>query len=328
MQRRKFLNLSILTSLIGFIGNKSSARMLSKNYSLETKSKKTPISVCTWNFEKANQKAASLLEKNYNALDAAIEGAAVEEANENNSTVGIGASPDRDGNVTLDACVMDNKGNCGSVMAVQNIMNVAALAREVMYSTPHVILAGKGAEEFAFQRGFSKTQLLTSDAKKKWEEWKKTSKYSPEINIENHDTIGMLCLDKDQNLSGVCSTSGLAYKMKGRVGDSPIIGSGLFVDNEVAGAVATGMGEEVIKTVGSFLVVELIRQGKTPQEACEEAVSRILKKQKGKPQFQVGFLALDKNGNIGAYSIHSGFSFMKYQDKINKNYNSKFKYNN
>ena len=329
MQRRKFLNLSILTSLIGFVGNKLSAKTPSTNYSFEKESpKKLPISVCTWNFEKANQKAGVFLDKNYKALDAAIEGVAVEEANENNTTVGIGAAPDRDGNVTLDACVMNDKGDCGSVMAVQNIMHVAALAREIMYATPHVILAGKGAEDFALQKGFSKTQLLTPEAKKKWEEWKKKAEYAPKINIENHDTIGMLCLDNNQNLSGACTTSGLAYKMKGRVGDSPIIGSGLFVDNDIAAAVATGMGEEVIKTVGSFLIVELIKQGRTPQEACEEAIDRIIKKQNGKPQFQVGFLALDKNGNVGAYSIHSGFSFMKYQDRINKNYHSKFRYDN
>jgi N4-(beta-N-acetylglucosaminyl)-L-asparaginase len=221
---------------------------------------------------------------------------------------------------------MNHKGNCGAVMAVQNITHVAALAKDVMEKTPHVILAGEGAKKFALEQGYQAENLLSEKSKKEWEKWLEKGNYNPEINVENHDTIGMLCSDQNGNLSGVCTTSGLAYKMKGRVGDSPVIGSGLYIDNAIGGAVATGLGEEVIKTVGSFLIVELMRQGKTPQEACEEAVSRILEKQKGKPDFQVAYLATNKKGEIGSYSIHSGFSYTVYKNDLNQNIASKAMY--
>ena len=275
-----------------------------------------PIAVCTWGFSEANAKAAKALSQGKNALDAAIEGVAVEENNMKNSTVGKGGLPDREGNVTLDACVMDSNGNCGAVACVEHITHVAALAKSVMENTPHVMLAGKGAEEFAYSQGFKKETLLTETSKEAWEKWKESSQYKPVINIENHDTIGMLCIDKDRNIAGACTTSGLAYKMKGRVGDSPIIGSGLFVDNDIGAAAGTGMGEEVMKTVGSFLIVELMRNGMTPQQACEEAVKRIVSKNKHRyKDFQVAYLALNKAGEVGSYSIHKGFSIMKSQNR-------------
>jgi len=145
---------------------------------------------------------------------------------------------------------MDNQGNCGSVVYMENVTHAISVARKVMEKTPHVILAGKGAEQFAYEQGFPKENLLTEASKKAWEAWTVKSEYKPIINIENHDTVGMLAIDKNGDISGGCTTSGLGFKMAGRVGDSPIIGSGLFVDNEVGAAVATGLGEEVIKTVG------------------------------------------------------------------------------
>ncbi|MEK9612780.1 MAG: N(4)-(beta-N-acetylglucosaminyl)-L-asparaginase [Flavobacteriaceae bacterium] len=285
--------------------------------------KVTPYSLSTWDVRLASIRAGKALENGANALDAAVQGVAIEEANTLNTTVGKGGTPDRDGNVTLDACVMDHKGDCGAVLAVQNITHVAALAKDVMEKTPHVILAGEGARKFALDQGYQYEDLLTPKGKKDWEKWLENGNYQPEINVENHDTIGMLCCDQEGKLSGVCTTSGLAYKMKGRVGDSPIIGSGLYIDNTVGGAVATGLGEEVIKTVGSFLIVELMRQGKTPQEACEEAIQRIVEKQKGKPDFQVAYVATDKQGRVGAYSIHKGFSYTLYKNKSNQNIESK-----
>lgn len=285
-----------------------------------------PYVISTWNVPLATKIAGDALNEGVEALDAAVSGVAYEEANLQNTTVGNGGSPDRDGEVTLDACVMNHKGNCGAVMAVQNITHVAALAKDVMEKTPHVILAGEGAKKFALEQGYQAENLLSEKSKKEWEKWLEKGNYNPEINVENHDTIGMLCSDQNGNLSGVCTTSGLAYKMKGRVGDSPVIGSGLYIDNAIGGAVATGLGEEVIKTVGSFLIVELMRQGKTPQEACEEAVSRILEKQKGKPDFQVAYLATNKKGEIGSYSIHSGFSYTVYKNDLNQNIASKAMY--
>ena len=321
MKRRNFLD----QSTIGFAGLLISPNILSlnkkKNAVIDNK-KFEPFAVSTWNVPMANNIAGNQLDNGADALDAAVKGVAYEEANILNTTVGKGGSPDRDGNVTLDACVMNHEGNCGAVLAVQNITHVAALAKEVMIQTPHVILAGEGARKFAINQGYIPENLLSDESKKAWEKWLKNKDFKVKINVENHDTIGMLCCDSAGNLSGACTTSGLAYKMPGRVGDSPIIGSGLFVDNSVGGAVATGLGEEVIKTVGSFLIVELMRQGRSPQEACEEAIQRILEKHKRKPDFQVAYLATNKKGDIGSYSIASGFSYTHYKNKINKNINS------
>lgn len=285
----------------------------------------TPMvrSISTWKTTEANQKAGLMLEDGVDALNAAVAGVAVEEENPKNTTVGYGGAPDRTGKVTLDACVMNHLGDCGSVVAVENIVNVARLAKDVMEKTPHVMLSGKGAEEFAISQGYEKTDLLTDQSKKEWEEWLKDQDYRPIINIENHDTIGMLCIDKNNNLSGACTTSGLAYKMKGRVGDSPIIGSGLFIDNKIGGAVATGLGEEVVKTVGSFLVVELMRQGLSPQEACEKAVKRIVSNNSQENKFQVAYIAMNKKGEVGSYSIEPGFTYMDYVNGENKEIFSK-----
>jgi N4-(beta-N-acetylglucosaminyl)-L-asparaginase len=150
---------------------------------------------------------------------------------------------------------------------------------------------------------------LTEKSKKDWQEWLKTAEYKPIINVENHDTIGILALDGNQNLSGGCTTSGLAYKMHGRVGDSPIIGAGLYVDNEIGAATSTGLGELVIRTCGSFLIVELMRQGLSPQKACEEGVKRVMHKNKNFKDVQVGFLAINKQGEIGAYALQKGFQY-------------------
>ena len=275
--------------------------------------------ISTWDVPEANMIAGRALEGGFSAIEAVVSGVAYEESNLLNTTVGKGGAPDRDGIVSLDACVMNHTGDCGAVLAVENITHVAALAKEVMEKTPHVILAGKGARQFAIKQGYRPENLLTEQSKKAWKQWLKNGNYKPEINVENHDTIGMICCDSSGNLSGACTTSGLAYKMSGRVGDSPIIGSGLYIDNNVGGAVATGLGEEVIKTVGSFLIVELMRNGLSPQKACGEAVNRILVKQKGKPNFQVAYLATNKKGEVGAYSIQKGFSYSFYKNKINKN---------
>ena len=284
-----------------------------------------PIVISTWDFGvAANQAAWGILKAGGRALDAVEAGVRVPEADLSNVTVGKGGYPDRDGHVTLDACIMDEMGNCGSVAALEHIAHPISVARLVMEKTPHVMLVGAGALQFALENGFEQENLLTPEGEAAWKAWLKERKYEPVINMENksfnvdrlpgnqynHDTIGMLALDEDGNISGACTTSGMAFKMHGRVGDSPIIGAGLYVDNEVGGATATGVGEEVIRTVGSFLVVELMRQGLSPREACRDAVERIIKK---KPEtakgIQVGFLALNKNGEYGAFSLQKGFSY-------------------
>lgn len=310
MKRRNFIFDIFSIGLMSSISTRLKANNL--NFSPMTRS------ISTWKTTEANYKAGSLLDNGTDALNAAVIGVAVEEENPKNTTVGYGGAPDRSGNVTLDACVMNHLGDCGSVVAVENIMNVARLAKDVMEKTPHVMLAGKGAEEFAISEGYKKIDLLTETSKKDWEKWLENEEYKPIINIENHDTIGMLCLDKNNNMSGACTTSGLAYKMKGRIGDSPIIGSGLFIDNKIGGAVATGLGEEVVKTVGSYLVVELMRQGKSPQEACETAVKRIVSSNSQENKFQVAYIAMNKSGEVGSFSIEPGFSYMDYYNGENK----------
>jgi N4-(beta-N-acetylglucosaminyl)-L-asparaginase len=315
MKRRNFLKNSTL-STAGIISAPLFASYQETKKELspisEDMEKVKPIVICTWNFKNATAKAWEVLKKGGSSLDAVEQGVMVEEADLGNETVGNGGRPDRDGHVTLDACIMDKDGNCGAVLCMENIAHPISVARKVMEDTPHVMLAGKGAEKFAYEKGFPKTNLLTEKAKKDWLEWKKKSKYETIINIENHDTIGMLAIDKNGDIAGACTTSGMGYKMAGRVGDSPIIGAGLFVDNEVGGATATGVGEEVVRTVGSFLIVELLGQGKSPQEACEEGVRRIMEKNKGRRDFQIGFIAINKKGETGGYCIHPGFSYSQY----------------
>lgn len=307
--RRKFLlNLGVGTLGMGLLPKIGLGSIAKTN---------KPIVLSTWDFGmQANAAAWTILSKGGTALDAVEQGVRLTEADPSERSVGYGGRPDRDGIVTLDACIMDDKANIGSVAGLQNIKHPISVARAVMEKTPHVMLVGDGALQFAKEQGFLEENLLTAESEAEWKEWLKTAKYAPVVNIENHDTIGMIALDDYGNLSGACTTSGMAYKMHGRVGDSPIIGAGLYVDNEIGAATATGHGEEVIRTVGSHLVVELMRQGRTPQKACEEAVRRIVKFTQNRGQsldnIQVGFIALNKRGEYGAYCIHPGFNFAKY----------------
>lgn len=327
MKRRTFIQNASLTGIgvvagaaaISCKDEKDSTTQASSTSNSAAMIATIPVVIATWNVPASTAKAWEVLQEGKSALEAIEQGCMVEEANAEGQSVGIGGLPDRDGKVTLDACIMNKHGDYGAVVCMQNIVHPISVARKVMEDTPHVIFAGKGAEEYAVSIGFKRENLLTESSKKAWEKWRKTSLYKPIINIENHDTIGMLAIDKNGDISGGCTTSGLAYKMAGRVGDSAIIGSGLFIDNEIGGATATGLGEEVLKTVGSFLIVELMRQGKSPQEACEEAIGRIIKKTPDFQDFQVGYIAVNKAGETGSYCIHEGFTMMQYQNNKNEN---------
>lgn len=304
-----------------------------------------PIVVSTWAPNiKANKAAWDILQKGGRALDAVEAGAMVPEADPTDTSVGYGGLPDRDGRVTVDACVMDEKGNCGSVLCLEDILHPVQVARLVMEQSPHVQLVGEGALQFALSKGFERTNLLTPKAEQAWKEWLKTSKYDPmrtmkdlEEKIEreknkdeamnykwpsdvlNHDTIGMIALDTNGNLSGACSTSGMAFKMKGRVGDSPIIGAGLFVDNEIGAATCTGIGEEIVKICGAHTIVEMMRHGASPEEACKEAVRRIVKNNGDKAKnVQGGFIAINKKGEFGAFSVMKNFSMAVRNNKMEK----------
>ncbi len=310
MKRRDFFK----ASAIGLASHKS----IIKANQIKT-SKNSPVILSTWNFGlKANIDAEKALENGGNAMDAAEKGAMNAEADEENTSVGIGGSPDEKGNVTLDACVMDSSGNAGSVAFLQNIKHPVSVARKVMEETKHVMLVGEGARQFAVSNGFKEIDLLTKKSKKEWKKWLKTRReMTPH---ETHDTISVLVQDKEGDLAGACTTSGWAYKMHGRVGDSPIIGSGLFVDNKIGSAAATGLGEEVIKTNGSFLVVELMRQGRSPREACEEALKRSIDMHNGYPNFQIGYIALRKDGEVGAACLKWSFDYALSKNGSNKVY--------
>lgn len=268
-----------------------------------------PLVVATWPNEAAVGAAWQTLEQAGLALDAVEKGAQVPEADPKDNSVGYGGLPDRTGRVTLDACIMDHQGNAGSVTYVQRILHPISLARRVMEKTPHVMLSGAGAEAFARAEGFPEQNLLSPQAKAAWQAWKKAQS---QAKAPNHDTIGILAIDQQGRLAGACSTSGWGFKMPGRVGDSPIIGAGLFVDQEVGAATATGQGELMMKTLSAFLMVELMRQGATPQEACTEAIRRIATKypqEVAKPEIQSGLLAVNKEGTVGAFALRPGFSY-------------------
>jgi N4-(beta-N-acetylglucosaminyl)-L-asparaginase len=286
--RKDFLRKSLLIAAAGSMAGKAfSKNNPSKEYPNKNPAESSPLVIATWNNLIATDAAMQSMKNGGSSLDAVEAGARVPEADPDDSSVGYGGLPDRDGNVTLDASIMDHLGNAGSVSFLQHIMHPVSVARKVMEKTPHVMLSGDGALQFALAQGFKKENLLTEKSKQAWQEWLKKNNYTPVIDEHNHDTIGILAIDNKNNISGACSTSGLAFKMYGRVGDSPIIGAGMYVDNEVGGACATGTGEFVMKTLGSFLIVELMRNGRTPQEAAEEAIHRIVKKYDTK-DIQVG----------------------------------------
>ena len=283
---------------------------------------KEPIVLSTWDFKlPVNETAYRTLHEGGSLLDAVEKAIRIVEEDPKTTSVGRGGYPDRDGHLTLDACVMDENGNAGSVVFLEHIMHPISVARAVMEKTPHVMLAGEGALQFAVEQGFKKEDLLTEQAKKAYEDWLKTNNYKPPLDEKNHDTIGLVAMDGNGNLAGGCSTSGLAWKMHGRVGDSPLIGAGLYVDNEVGAATSTGLGEAVIKVAGSFLIVESMRNGKSPEEACKLAIERIIKKQpkyKDIKDFLVGFIALNKQGEVGAMSYRKGLQYSLHKEGVNK----------
>lgn len=323
--RRKFLQSSAFSSVAVLFGKK----VWAAEEAYPTVIGK-PVVISTWDAGiAANKGAWEILGKGGRALDAVEAGVRITEASQN-CCVGLGANPDRDGFVTLDACIMDEFANCGSVAFLERIKHPISVARRVMEKTPHVMLVGSGAQQFAIAEGFPlEEQKLSEDAERTYRDWLKKSEYKPVINIENkqgdhgpfapvyldngelnHDTIGMVAMDAKGNLSGSCTTSGMGFKMRGRLGDSPIIGAGLFVDNEVGAATATGQGEDVIRIAGSHTVVELMRQGLTPEQACKKAVERILRIKKDKAkEIQIGFIAINKKGQYGGFALQKGFSY-------------------
>uniref|UniRef100_UPI004048C020 isoaspartyl peptidase/L-asparaginase family protein n=1 Tax=Algoriphagus sp. TaxID=1872435 RepID=UPI004048C020 len=315
-QRRKFIKQSLLGSALlipGLSTLKAEASPIKKIAGIK------PIILSTWNHGvPANADAWAKLKETGSILDAVEAGVRNTELDLENLSVGLQGLPDREGITTLDASIMLGDGSCGSVAFVRQVKHPISLARAVMEKTPHVMLAGEGARQFAIAQGFPmEEEKLSPKAQEEYDKWKVTSQYKPIINVENHDTIGMIGLDASGKLAGSCTTSGLAYKMHGRIGDSPIIGAGLFVDNEVGAATATGLGESIIRICGSFLIVELMRQGRSPQAACEEAVRRLVAKNRNIKDIQAGFLAINKEGEVGAFAVHPGFNYAQATESGN-----------
>lgn len=321
--RRLFLRNSALGSLA----------LLFKNTQAATHEtfvvKNNPIVLSTWAPNaKANAEAWKILASGGRALDAVEAGVQITEADPDDMSVGYGGLPDRDGKVTLDACIMDESANIGSVMFLEGIKHPVKVARLVMEKTPHVQLVGEGALQFALEQGFTIENLLTEKSEKAWKEWKTKANYDPMTiprllekknqpgQQNNHDTIGMIAMDSTGNLSGACSTSGMAYKMRGRVGDSPIIGAGLYVDNEVGAVTATGVGEEIVRVCGAHAVIEMMRHGHSPETACKKLCERLAKLRGEKAlDLQAGFIALDKKGRHGAYALQKGFNYAVHSKK-------------
>lgn len=276
------------------------------------------VIVSTWDFgAAANAAALARLKSGGSLLDAVEAGARVPEADPANHSIGYGGYPDRDGHVTCDAVIMDDAGHLGAVAALEDVVHAVSVARKVMENTPHVMLVGEGARQFAIEQGFEKKNLLTPEAEAAWKEWLKTSRYQPIINIENqkgtkfnHDTIGILARAPDGRLAGACTTSGMAFKMHGRVGDSPLSGCGLFVEKGVGAATSSGVGEEVIRIAGTARVVSSMRAGLSPAAACREAVEHIARlRGDAVKDEQVGFLALGLDGSVGAFALQPGFTY-------------------
>jgi N4-(beta-N-acetylglucosaminyl)-L-asparaginase len=329
--RRLFLQSSFLSGLALLLNKRSLAA------DFQAPIEGNPIVIATWEPNaKANAEAWKILGSGGKAIDAVEAGVQIPEADPNDQSVGYGGLPDRDGHVTLDACIMDEKGNCGAVMFLESIMHPIKVARLVMEKTPHVQLAGEGALQFALQNGFKKEELLTPESEKAWKEWLMDSKYDPMTiprllekhdqpgQQNNHDTIGMLAMDAAGELSGACTTSGMAYKMRGRVGDSPIIGAGLYVDNEVGAATSSGVGEEVVRICGSHAIIELMRQGLSPEQACKKTLERLIRMRGNKVRdLQVGFIALNRKGEFGAYALQTGFTYAVQTRKGSRIYKAK-----
>lgn len=309
MQRRRFVQLGLAGSAayLAGCGTSGTADGPIVKDQLPTGG---PLVLSTWDHGlPANERAWEVLHSGGTVLDAVEQGVMVVESDFTNRSVGLGGNPDRDGRVTLDACIQDHDGRAGAVAFIQRYEHPISIARAVMERTPHVMLVGDGGERWAAENGFETKEVDLPEVRAAYEKWLERSEYKPVANIENHDTIGMVAMDAQGRLAGSCTTSGMAYKVHGRVGDSPIIGAGLFVDGDAGAACATGVGELVIRTAGSHTVVELMRQGRTPEEACREAIRRIRLKHKDISGMQVGFLAIRADGAYGGFALAHGFSY-------------------
>lgn len=314
IDRRKFIK---TMSMLG-LSIPAMAKSVSKKSENSSLVKRNPIILCSrgekWG-KKVLKPGWSILKKNGSLLDAVEQSANITELDPEDGSVGFGGLPNENGVVQLDASIMYGPThNCGSVAAIEGIKTPSSVARLVMERTDHIHIVGKGAQDFARVHGFKVENLLTERSRKSWLRWKenlsdKDDWFPPADGNYDSDrstgTINVLAIDSAGDIAGITTTSGLAWKIPGRIGDSPIIGAGLYLDNEVGAAGATGRGEEILRTCGSFFVVEQMRAGKSPQDACEALCERIIYINGGrdKVNFNDKIVAVNKNGDVGCASI-------------------------
>jgi isoaspartyl peptidase/L-asparaginase-like protein (Ntn-hydrolase superfamily) len=265
-----------------------------------------PVVVATWTFGLACVRAGvDALITGGTALDAVEQAAWVAETDPAVHSVGYGGSPNRAGIVQVDAAVMWGPGfRAGSVAALEGILHPVSVARRVMEIGEHVMLVGEGARAFALGEGFAPTELLTSEARQRWEVWSRERTAAP-----GHDTVGVVALDREGNLAASCSTSGIAFKQPGRVGDSPILGSGLYVDNEVGAVAATGRGEDIMRHCASFAAVAEMAAGRTPEEACLAVLRGMARRDPKGTGIEVALVAVDRQGRAAGVGMRRGFPY-------------------
>lgn len=306
LSRRKFLD----RTAVGIIGG-ASFGVIARGRAATIQPGEKPLIVSTWPFGKpANDAALAVLARGGSILDAVEQGIWVVESDTNNPSVGLGGKPNAAGVVQLDACIMYGPGHrAGSVGAIEGIRHPISAARRVMEKSPHVLLVGEGARMFALQQGLESVEVDSARLNEQWQRQQLKSATASHKKRNNHDTIALLVLGADGTVAGGCSTSGLAGKLPGRVGDSPILGSGLYVDNEVGAAGATGVGENIMRYCATFQIVELMRLGLAPQAACEQTIQRIARQDPKGLNLSINFVALDKHGRFGAAGTDKGFRF-------------------
>ena len=301
-----------------------------------------PRVVSSGNGLRATARAMELLRAGADPLDAVIAGVNIVEDDPEDMSVGYGGLPNEDGVVELDASVMYGPTHsAGAVAALRNIKNPSKVARLVMERTDHVLIVGEGALRFARAHGFKEENLLTEKAREAWLRWKETvsdrdnwfpprSEGLPEDLREvlwTHGTINCLALDGQGRLAGVTTTSGLSWKLSGRVGDSPIVGAGLYVDNDIGAAGSTGRGEANLQTCASFRIVAAMGRGAAPEQACLEACQAVADKTRlvprlcdadGRPRFGLDFYALDRKGRFGSAGLYQGGRFAVHDGAENR----------
>lgn len=268
---------------------------------------KFPLVISTWSFGMpANEAAWQVLSTGGSSLDAVEAGITFCEEDPTVDSVGWGGLPDAAGEVTLDAAIMDHQGRCGAVGCLHRVRNAIKVARLVMEKTRHVMLVGEPATQFAFDHGLQQTNLLSPQAGRKFDDWRLNREADPEV---GHDTIGMIAIDAAGRIAVGCSTSGIAFKHPGRVGDSPIIGAGLYVSPGIGAAVATGTGEEMMKVCGSYAIVDGMRRGLEPREAIAEVLMEIRRRHEGRADADVSFLALRMDGTYAGLTLRAKTDF-------------------